>query len=57
MIKNRFGILAIVLALLISLSRLYVGVHYPSDVLFGILSGSCIAYLTVYLFTKYSIEI
>ena len=28
-----------VLAGLIALSRLYVGVHYPTDVMFGALSG------------------
>lgn len=28
-----------VLAALIAFSRLYVGVHYPTDVLFGALSG------------------
>lgn len=33
------GIPALALAILICLSRLYVGVHYPTDVLFGILAG------------------
>ena len=39
----RFGVPALLLAILIALSRLYVGVHYPTDVLagaaIGILSG------------------
>lgn len=39
-----YGIPAFVLAILISLSRLYVGVHYPSDVLFGAISGIAISY-------------
>lgn len=35
----RFGIPAVILATAISLSRLYIGVHYPTDVLAGALSG------------------
>lgn len=41
---GRYGIPALILAVLISLSRLYVGVHYPSDVLFGVISGIAISY-------------
>lgn len=43
-LPGRYGIPAFVLAVLISLSRLYVGVHYPSDVLFGVISGILISY-------------
>ena len=39
---KKYGIPLIILALLISLSRLYVGVHYPSDVLAGILIGTLV---------------
>lgn len=53
MVDKKYGVLAITLAFLISLSRLYVGVHYPSDVLFGILSGTFIALFVVYIFRKY----
>lgn len=45
-LPGRLGIPALVLAGLISLSRLYVGVHYPTDVLFGVIGGivsGCIA--------------
>ena len=42
---GRYGVPALVLAILISLSRLYVGVHYPSDVLFGVISGNAISYM------------
>lgn len=34
-----YGISALVLAGLIGISRLYVGAHYPTDVLFGVLGG------------------
>lgn len=37
--KKRYGIPAVILAALIALSRLYVGVHYPTDVLGGIVIG------------------
>ena len=43
-LPKRYGIPAFVLAVLIALSRLYVGVHYPSDVLFGVISGILISY-------------
>jgi undecaprenyl-diphosphatase len=40
-----YGILALVLATFIGLSRLYVGIHYPSDVLFGAVNGIIIGYV------------
>lgn len=53
--SKKYGIMAIILAIMISLSRLYVGVHYPTDVLFGMISGTLIAYFTVFIFNKYYI--
>lgn len=47
LLPKKMGIPAVVLASLVALSRLYVGVHYPTDVLGGFLSamiGSMIAY-------------
>lgn len=49
MLPRRYGVPALVLAFLIAFSRLYVGVHYPTDILGGIIvafAGSYIA-LTV----------
>lgn len=40
---GRYGAAALTGAVLIAFSRLYVGVHYPSDVLAGALSGTMIA--------------
>ena len=39
MAKKRYGVPTLILAILISLSRLYVGVHYPTDVLAGFVVG------------------
>ena len=43
------GIAALVLAVIISLSRLYLYVHYPTDVLAGFFIGSFFAFVTVKL--------
>lgn len=48
-LKKRYGIPLLALAVLISLSRLYVGVHYPTDVLFGVISGTVLAIFAQWL--------
>ncbi len=40
----------VILAALIAFSRLYLGVHYPTDVLAGALAGSCIGLGLSYLY-------
>lgn len=49
---KRFGIPALVLAVLIALSRLYLYVHYPTDVLAGALLGEFIGIFACYLVDK-----
>lgn len=57
LIKNKkLGIAALVLAVLIAFSRLYNYVHYPSDVLCGMILGTLCALLMVYLFNKTGAE-
>lgn len=51
-LPKRYGVPALILAILISVSRLYVGVHYPSDVLFGTISGIVISYGAEAIVTK-----
>jgi len=55
---KRMGIPALVLAALIAFSRLYLYVHYPTDVLAGIILGSLFAVLSVrivdFLFDKFT---
>ena len=43
-------------AAVIAFSQVYVGVHYPLDVFFGMLLGIGIAHLTFYLYTRIVLE-
>lgn len=47
------GIVALVLAALISFSRLYLFVHFPTDVLASIVLGTCIAFLVWFFMNRY----
>ena len=47
MAPRKYGVPAVVFAALIAFSRLYVGVHYPTDVLAGIAIAIVMAELTV----------
>ena len=48
MSKKRYGVPAVLLAALIAFSRLYVGVHYPTDVLAGIVIAIALAEVTLH---------
>lgn len=53
MLKDRkWGIPALILAIVIAFSRLYLYVHYPTDVLVSILLGIGIGYLGTFLVQK-----
>ena len=45
--------LAIAWSLLMAYSRIYLGVHYPLDILFGFVLGSCYALLMYFLYVKW----
>lgn len=49
MSPKQYGIPALVLAGLISFSRLYVGVHYPTDVIAGIMIGILSGWLAFWI--------
>ena len=48
--KNKIRYTFLAVALLVALSRIYVGVHYPSDVLVGALLGSALALSVFWLY-------
>jgi membrane-associated phospholipid phosphatase len=50
--KNWLSILVAVLIALVAFSRLYLGVHYPSDVIVGLTLGIGMAFLGNYLFDR-----
>ncbi len=49
---RRFGYFAIPLAVLIAFSRLYLFVHFPSDVLFAALLGLTIGFVGQFIFNR-----
>ena len=56
LLKKRFFTIAILFwAALVSYSRIYLGVHYPGDILGGALLGLLIGWLVYYLFNRFSL--
>lgn len=54
---RKTGVAALFLAFAIGFSRMYVGVHYPSDVLVGAILGTCFALLSVKVMRSAAIRI
>ena len=52
MTDKRFGYFAIPLAVLVAFSRLYLYVHFPTDILGGIFIGAIISIFIYYIFFK-----
>ncbi len=51
-INKRFAILLLLLALLVGLSRVILGVHYPADIIGGFFVGSIASLVLIYFFKK-----
>ena len=49
---HRFGLAGVILAFFIGISRLYLGVHYPSDVVCGFIIGIVCATFAYMVFTE-----
>ena len=49
---KKLGIPATVLACLIAFSRMYLYVHYPTDVIFSVILGTALAFLSCWLVKK-----
>lgn len=52
-LPRRYGLPLLILGALMGFSRMYVGVHYPSDVLAGAVVGCLCGWLADLLITKY----
>ena len=46
-LPKKAGIPLLIVALMISFSRLYIGIHYPTDVLFGIFDGIVLGIIAI----------
>jgi undecaprenyl-diphosphatase len=49
---NKFSILVVILASLIAFSRIYLNVHYPTDVVTGIILGLLCSRLVITIFNN-----
>lgn len=54
--NKQYSFIAVLIALSIGFSRVYLVVHYPSDVVFGAFIGITVSSLTYFVFKKINIE-
>ncbi len=54
MMPRKIGVPIFAISILMAYSRLYVGVHYPTDVIAGALIGAVIAFISVFIVNKLS---
>lgn len=52
LINKRFAIILLVLAILVGVSRVILGVHYPIDIIGGFFVGSIVSLVLIYFFKK-----
>lgn len=52
LMPKKFGIAAFLLGIFICFTRLYIGIHYPTDVLAGMVIGFAAAFLAVWIVKK-----
>lgn len=55
-IGRKAGCIALFMAVIIAFSRLYNYVHYPTDVLGGMLLGICSGIFAIYIFKKFDLD-
>ena len=51
-LPKKYGIPALCMAVLVAFSRLYMGVHYPTDILGAICVGYMVAWITEFLYKR-----